>query len=108
MGRQKLKTEASREQILEAALPLFSHQGYGATSMRQIADDAGLSIGNLYHHFGSKEAIFQTLIERYWEHLLDPGLRLNQVLATHGSPMISKIWQERSNRSSMPIRTRSF
>lgn len=66
---------------LEAALKLFSSQGFRATSMRQIADEAGLSVGNVYHHFPSKDALFQRLLEQYWERVLDPDLRLNQIFA---------------------------
>ncbi|MCG6963823.1 MAG: TetR/AcrR family transcriptional regulator [Acidobacteria bacterium] len=79
MGRQQARSDASTARALDTALKLFSHQGYGATSMREIASQSGLSVGNLYHHFGSKEAIFQRLIDRYWEALLDSELDLNRV-----------------------------
>jgi AcrR family transcriptional regulator len=59
------KSEQSRRQVLDAALALFSHQGYRATTMREIADAAGTSIGNVYHHFSDKEAIFRTLLEEF-------------------------------------------
>lgn len=80
-SRQQLKSEASVARTLEAALELFSSHGFGATSMRQIADAAGLSVGNVYHHFPSKEAIFQRLLEQYWQEVLDPELPLNRVFA---------------------------
>ena len=63
----------------EAALELFSTQGYGATSMRQISQLAGVSVGNLYHHFGSKETIYQQLLDEYFEKLLDPNDALQQL-----------------------------
>lgn len=63
----------------EAALELFSTQGYGATSMRQISERAGVSVGNLYHHFGSKEAIYQQLLDEYFANLLDPNDALQQL-----------------------------
>ncbi len=63
----------------EAALELFSTQGYGATSMRQISEKAGVSLGNLYHHFGNKEAIYQGLIDDYWVLLTDPNDELQQL-----------------------------
>jgi len=85
-ARQKEKSEASVRQTLEAALGLFSSQGFGATSMRQIADAAGLSVGNVYHHFPSKEAIFQRLLEEYWESVLDPELPLNRIFAAADFP----------------------
>ena len=61
------KSERSRRQVLDAALRLFSTQGYRATSVRDIAEAAGVSTGNLYHHFPDKEAIFKTLLDEYRE-----------------------------------------
>ncbi len=57
------KSERSRRLVLDAGLDLFSRHGYGATSMRDIAEAAGVSTGNLYHHFHDKEAIFKTLLD---------------------------------------------
>ena len=59
------KSERSRQHILDAALRLFAHHGYRATSVREIADAAGVSIGNVYHHFDDKESIFRTLLDDY-------------------------------------------
>lgn len=72
---------ASAEEVLRAALDLFARQGYGATTMRQIAQRAGTSLGNVYHHFRNKEEIFATLIDRYFQALLDPDLELNRIFA---------------------------
>jgi len=80
-SRQREKSEASTARTLEAALELFSSQGFGATSMRQIADAAELSVGNVYHHFDSKEAIYERLLEQYWENVLDPEMPLNRIFA---------------------------
>jgi TetR/AcrR family transcriptional regulator, acrAB operon repressor len=60
------KSERSRRQVLDAALQLFSHRGYRATSVREIADSARVSTGNVYHHFDDKEAIFKTLLDEFW------------------------------------------
>src|ERR1700737_3119744 len=64
--QRQTRSEQSRRQVLDSALQLFSHQGYRATTVRDIADDAGVSTGNLYHHFPDKEAIFRTLIDEFW------------------------------------------
>ncbi|MCP4204145.1 MAG: TetR/AcrR family transcriptional regulator [bacterium] len=80
------RSEVSVEQALEAALHLFSSQGFRATSMRQIAAESGLSVGNLYHHFANKEEIFQRLIDQYWELVTDPEHPLTRVLAAGGFP----------------------
>src|SRR3954463_4288194 len=83
---QAQKSDAATRKVRNAALALFSRQGYRATSMRQIATRSGLSVGNLYHHFGSKETIFQGLIDDYWKILLDPELPLNKIFAAARFP----------------------
>jgi len=61
------KSERSTRQVLDAALDLFSHQGYRGTTIREIAETAKVSVGNVYHHFPDKEAIFRTLLDEYWQ-----------------------------------------
>jgi AcrR family transcriptional regulator len=56
------KSGQTRRRILDAAYKLFLDQGYHATSMRQIATKAGLALGGIYNHFGSKEEIFSAII----------------------------------------------
>jgi AcrR family transcriptional regulator len=48
--------------IVEAAADLFVANGYHGTSMRQIAQAAGIALGGIYNHFASKEEIFVTVI----------------------------------------------
>ena len=83
---QEAKSEASVQAVLDAGLELFSTQGYRATTLRQIADAAGLSVGNIYHHFPSKHEIYLQLIARYWQRLLDPELPLNKIFAAAEFP----------------------
>jgi AcrR family transcriptional regulator len=59
------RSERCRRLVLDAALRLFSRHGYGATSVRQIAEEAGVSVGAVYHHFPDKETMFRSLIEEY-------------------------------------------
>ncbi len=61
------KSERSRRQVLDAALQLFSRQGYRATTVREIADTARVSTGNVYHHFPDKESIFRSLLDEFWK-----------------------------------------
>ena len=56
------KGERTRQAVLDAACELFLNQGYSATSMRQIADKAGIALGGIYNHFASKDEIFQELV----------------------------------------------
>jgi AcrR family transcriptional regulator len=63
MTKEKMKKgEATRLAIEDAALELYMDQGYHATSMRQVADKAGLALGGIYNHFKSKEDIFEAII----------------------------------------------
>jgi AcrR family transcriptional regulator len=64
MRRRKPTQERSREMvewILEAAMRLFSEQGYKATTTNKIAELAGVSVGSLYHYFPNKESILLEL-----------------------------------------------
>lgn len=56
------KGEVTRLSIEDAAIGLFLEQGYHATSMRQIAEGAGLALGGIYNHFSSKDEIFEAII----------------------------------------------
>jgi AcrR family transcriptional regulator len=53
------KSERTREQIVAAALRLFREQGYQGTTMRAVAASAGVSVGNTYYYFSSKEELVQ-------------------------------------------------
>ncbi|MEM6794425.1 MAG: TetR/AcrR family transcriptional regulator [Acidobacteriota bacterium] len=84
--KKQERSENSVEQALSTALKLFSSQGFGATSMRQIAEESGLSMGNLYHHFPNKKAIFQQLLDRYSARLLAPEHPLQQIFSRGDFP----------------------
>src|SRR5687768_11418186 len=53
------KGEQTRRLIVETALRLFAERGYDRTTMRAIADEAGLSVSNAYYYFASKEHLVQ-------------------------------------------------
>ena len=57
----------TKQEILEAALELFSVQGFEATSISQIADAVGIRKASLYSHFENKQAILDALIEEVLE-----------------------------------------
>ena len=80
------KSERSRTMILEAALQLFSKHGYRGTSIREIAEAADLSTGNVYHHFPDKETLFRTLLDQYWEAIDQPDFPFNKALAAGAFP----------------------
>ena len=67
----------TKREILEAALELFSVQGFEATSISQIADAVGIRKASLYSHFDNKQAILDALIkdvmEQYDKHSIFAG-----------------------------------
>jgi AcrR family transcriptional regulator len=58
------KAEDTRTRILNAALALFRRKGFEQTTMREIAEEAGVSLGNAYYYFESKEALVMAFYER--------------------------------------------
>ncbi|MFF7873076.1 TetR family transcriptional regulator [Streptomyces californicus] len=58
------KSEQTRTLILETALRLFAERGYDRTTMRAIAQEAGVSVGNAYYYFASKEHLVQGFYDR--------------------------------------------
>lgn len=83
---QEDRTKRSRAQILAAALKLFSRFGYHGTSLRDIAQAARASTGNVYHHFPDKEAIFTALIEQYLTVISSPDHPFNRALIAGAFP----------------------
>ncbi len=64
------KGEQTRALILDAALGLLEERGYEKTTMREIAKKAGVSLGNAYHYFDTKEHLIQAFYHRtHQEHL---------------------------------------
>jgi AcrR family transcriptional regulator len=53
--------EATRSQLIEVATRLFADRGYEDTSIEAVLREAGVSRGSLYHHFASKEALFEAV-----------------------------------------------
>ena len=54
-----------RERLIEAARQLFASAGYDATSVRDITSRAHANLGAITYHFGSKEALYHAVIERF-------------------------------------------
>ncbi len=59
-----MEEKHTRELILQQALTLFAEKGYAALSMRDLASAVGIRVSSIYHHFSSKQEIFDALIQR--------------------------------------------
>jgi len=60
---KKLRGEDLRDAVLQTALRLFSERGFFNTSIHDIRREAGVSIGAIYHHFGTKEKLARSLYD---------------------------------------------
>ena len=63
-GAHLSKSEQTRALILETAMRLFQERGYDRTTMRAIAKEAGVSVGNAYYYFEGKEHLIQGFYDR--------------------------------------------
>ncbi|WP_307044650.1 TetR/AcrR family transcriptional regulator [Agromyces ramosus] len=55
---------ATRSAIETAGVRVFARHGFAAANIRQIADEAGISVGSVYRHYASKEDLFDELLEQ--------------------------------------------
>ncbi|SCK30494.1 transcriptional regulator, TetR family [Variovorax sp. HW608] len=84
----RVRTEARREAIVEAATELFKEMGYERASMNELAKRLGGSKSTLYGYFSSKEELFVAVVEAVATgHLLDATQELAAEVA-HGKPTL--------------------
>jgi AcrR family transcriptional regulator len=74
---------ARRDELLAIAGRLFAERGFRNTTVRDIADAAGILSGSLYHHFDSKESIVDELLDTFQQQLVD---EYDAILASDRSP----------------------
>jgi TetR/AcrR family fatty acid metabolism transcriptional regulator len=60
-----------RRVILDAAITVFARQGFHSCRVSDVADEAGVAYGLVYHYFSSKEEILNTLFTERWQLMLD-------------------------------------
>ena len=73
-----------RDELLELAAVMFAERGLRATTVRDIADSAGILSGSLYHHFSSKEEMVDELLRGFLDWLFE---RYQQIVATEPNPL---------------------
>ncbi|WP_436839472.1 TetR/AcrR family transcriptional regulator [Microbispora hainanensis] len=72
-----------RDHLVKLAAELFARKGFQATTVREIALEAGILSGSLYHHFDSKETIVDEVLRTFLEDLIT---RYRAALGTHADP----------------------
>lgn len=70
----------NQKSIEEVALRLFIRQGFFGTSIRDIAREAGISVGNIYNYYPNKEALYVSLVKRYTGEMAKTQAKLKPLL----------------------------
>ncbi|WP_445168346.1 TetR family transcriptional regulator KstR2 [Mycolicibacterium sp. Dal123E01] len=73
-----------RDELLVLAATMFAERGLRATTVRDIADSAGILSGSLYHHFKSKEQMVEEVLRDFLDWLFD---RYQRVIVTEPNPL---------------------
>lgn len=71
MTDRSIAQEEKRRLILDAAVSTFARKGYHASRVGDIAEEAGVAYGLVYHYFASKEDVLETIFRETWTELLD-------------------------------------
>ena len=71
MTDRSIAQEERRKQILDAAVRVFARRGYHGSRVGDIAEEAGVAHGLLYHYFASKEEVLQTVFRENWGELIE-------------------------------------
>lgn len=73
-----------RDELLDLAATMFAERGLRATTVRDIADSAGILSGSLYHHFSSKEEMVDEVLRGFLDWLFE---RYQEIVATEPNPL---------------------
>jgi TetR/AcrR family transcriptional regulator, cholesterol catabolism regulator len=73
-----------RDELLKLAATMFAERGLKSTTVRDIADSAGILSGSLYHHFKSKEQMVEEVLRDFLDWLFE---RYQQIVATESTPL---------------------
>jgi TetR/AcrR family acrAB operon transcriptional repressor len=84
MRRTKEEADITRQKLLKAALVVFSRQGYADTRLEDIAEEAGVTRGAIYHHFGSKAELYNALAKESSEKVMPV---INEALVEGGTAL---------------------
>ena len=78
MTSRSTAQEEKRRLILSSAVRVFAHRGYHTSRVGDIAEEAGIAHGLLYHYFSSKEQVLETIFRENWRVLTDAFRQIEQ------------------------------
>jgi AcrR family transcriptional regulator len=95
MKRTQEEAAQTRQQLLDAALAVFSRKGYHATRLEDIAEAASVTRGAIYHHFGNKTDLYLTLIQEVsdaFNQVINQAIEQGGDFETIGSRVMVNTW----------------
>jgi len=75
------------KEIFKAAVAVIKEHGFHKAKMSDVAKAAGISYGLVYHYYGSKEDLFDSIVSRWWDRLF----RLESELRENDLPLVDKL-----------------
>ncbi|HLZ21845.1 MAG TPA: TetR/AcrR family transcriptional regulator [Ktedonobacterales bacterium] len=78
-NRRELQAQDRRNQLIETALRLFAEKGMEKTTIKDIAEAAGVAQGLLYHYYRSKDDLLWAIVGKY-----NPAMEMGQIFSTAG------------------------
>src|SRR5277367_1432015 len=87
-SRREMYAESTRGELLETGKRLFLERGYTSVSAEELVRTAGLSRGALYHHFGGKQGLFETVFTQLEREAAE---RIAAAFATQTDPWLQAL-----------------
>lgn len=94
LSRRERKKKETREKIFFNAMQLFRSQGFSATSVEQITQQADVGKGTFYNYFRTKEAVIKEFSRRSWQDLVQAGRQKNSLSARQRLENLLHDWAE--------------
>jgi TetR/AcrR family transcriptional regulator, fatty acid metabolism regulator protein len=84
---RSIAQEDRRRRIVEAAVKVFARKGYHTARVGDIAEEAGVAHGLLYHYFDSKEALLEAVFRETWTQIVDAVREIEE----SGAPAVEQL-----------------
>ena len=90
MKKKTSKAEATKKDIIAAALELFFEKGYENTSIRMITAKVGIEVGSFYYHFASKDEVMEAAIDLFFASYEEEMHRIVNTDREHPNHMLTR------------------
>lgn len=93
-NRRELQAQERRNQLIETALRLFAEKGMENTTIKDIAEAAGVAQGLLYHYYRSKDDLLWAIVGKY-----NPAMEMGQIFSAAGDRPAREVLREAATRA---------